>query len=422
MRHQGSFIERFRKMNRGQKAAAGLACIMLITALCFYFAGRSGEEKQRGAGQKPLVKVMQLQRADMNRHIVLSGQTVAVADVVLAPKYTGRVAEVRVKLGDRVEAGDVLMVQDTADLDISIAQKEAEAGAARANALEAAAIYEANYLRARNDYELERDKYERNQYLYSIGAISQDTLDSVQQEFLASQAAFEILENQVENGRPASVQAKSFAAEQASLGADALVQQREDLLLRAPRAGIISYRNVEVGELVSAGTKVLTLVDNSHANVDCYLSEADAAILVPGTEIKVTIDALGRDYVGRIVYVSPSMEENSKAYLVRIELLVKEGDMVKAGLFAHTALDVLQRRQTLYVPKTAVTSRTGKQTVWVLREDGTAEEREVRIGLFNDEMEEILSGLAEGDIVILSNQDRLQNGMAVEAVYTEAAQ
>ena len=149
--------------------------------------------------------------------------------------------------------------------------------------------------------------------------------------------------------------------------------------------------------------------------VDCTLSENDAAVLTPGMEVSVTVDAMGRSYPGRIVYVSPAMDEAAKSYQVRIELLGEELD-IKAGLFAHTALDVLQRRDTLFVPKEAVLSRNGRQLVYVLGADGKAETREVRLGVENDQEAEILEGLSEGEEVIISNLDRLQQGTAVEVL------
>ncbi len=411
MRH--NFRYNFQQLSRRQQLAAMLAVLVfLAAALYFYFGNARNTEKKVRHGN-PLVKVEQVTRRDMMRHIVLSGQTVADANVALAPKYTGRVAEVCVNLGDEVKAGQVLMVQDTGDLDISINQNAAAARAAAADAREAAVTYDANYIKAKNAYELEKGKYERNQYLFSIGAISQNTLDSIEQEYMASKAAFEVLANQVEGGDAASVQSKQYTAEKQRYATDALRRQREDMLLRAPRDGVIGYRNVEAGAIVTAGTKVLSLVDNSHLNVDCALSESDAAILKPGMEVKVTIDALGADYAGRIVYVSPAMDESAKTYQVRIELDTAS-DEIKAGLFAHTAIDILQRRDTLFVPKGAVLSRNGRQTLFVLRADGTVEEREVKIGLMNDETEEVLAGLAEGDVVVVSNQDKLQTGTKVD--------
>ena len=127
------------------------------------------------------------------------------------------------------------------------------------------------------------------------------------------------------------------------------------MYLRAPRAGVIGYRNAETGAIVSAGTKVFSLVDTSHINVDCTIAEADAAILKAGLPVEVTIDALGEDYAGEIVYVSPAMDEASKTYQVRIELTDEAArETIKAGLFAHTAVDILQRRATLCVPKEAL--------------------------------------------------------------------
>ena len=129
--------------------------------------------------------------------------------------------------------------------------------------------------------------------------------------------------------------------------------------------------------------------------------------------MSITIDALGRDYAGKIVFVSPAMEESSKSYLVRLEI-TEADEAVKAGLFAHTAVDILQRPQTIFVPQEAVLTRNGVNSVFVLLPDGTVEQREVKIGLLNDKDEEIISGLSEGEQVVLSNQDKLQTGTKVQ--------
>ena len=235
-----------------------------------------------------------------------------------------------------------------------------------------------------------------------------------------------MLANQVSDGDAASVQSKQFTAEKQQHATEALEQQRDDLILRAPRDGVIGYRDIEVGAIAQANKQVLSLVDNSHLNVDCTLGENDAAILNTGMDVMVTIDALGRAVPGRIVYVSPAMDGTAKVYQVRIELadvvVTDSGDYltqgdgipIKAGLYAHTTLDILQRRDTLYVPKEAVLSRNGVTSVWVVDSESRVHERQVTIGLMNNESEEILDGLAEGDVVILNNQDKLKDGMQVD--------
>ena len=123
-----------------------------------------------------------------------------------------------------------------------------------------------------------------------------------------------------------------------------------------------------------------------------------------------TIDAMGATYNGKVVYVSPAMSDESKSYLVRISLDVAKGN-IKAGLFARTSLDILQRRDTLFAPKDALLSKNGKTTVFVYNPDTeTVEEREITIGLINDDEVEILTGINEGEIVAVSSIDRLKNG------------
>jgi RND family efflux transporter MFP subunit len=309
------------------------------------------------------------------------------------------------------------MVQDLADLDISIAQNSAAAGAARADTREAAAAYNANIIGKKNTYELAQAKYERQKYLFSIGAISQDTLDSVAAEYSAAKAAYEVLANQQAGGMAAAIESKELTAVKQERATEALEKQRTDMILRAPRSGVIAYREAEVGALAAAGAKVFTLVDNRHINVDCSIGENDAAILQAGMGVTITIDALGRDYAGKIIFVSPSMDADSKSYKVRISL-DNPDSQVKAGLFAHTAVDILQRAQTIFVPQSAVMTRNGEQYVFVLLEDGTVKKRVVKIGLLNDTSEEILEGIAEGEKIILTNQDKLQDGMKVKVTET----
>ena len=411
---------RFSELKRRDMYIAGGICLVLLACMVYIYTGQTGKkDKVNMEKGNPLVEVYKVERADMMRHIALSGQTVADAHITLAPKYSGRITAVQAKLGDHVKAGDVLMVQDTGDLDWSIRQNQAAAQAAAADAVEAEATYNANYIKTQHAYEIERMKYERNAYLFSIGAISQETLDSVKEEYMTSKAAYEALDNQSDgSSMPASVASKQYTADKNSYAAKGLEKQREDMYLIAPRDGVIGYRAAEVGALAAAGTKVFELVDNSHVYVDCSLSENDAAVLETGMDVDVTIDALGQSYTGKLVYVSPAMDDSAKTYTVRISL-DEDKSAIKAGLFARSQIDILQRPQTLFVPKEAVINKNGRVTVFVVRPDQTVEERDVRIGLLNDTQEEIISGLADGDVVALSNQDRLKDGMTVDT--TEAA-
>lgn len=409
-----------KNLNRKQIIIVGcVCCVLLAFASYIYLGNNNSTSTSKSSKGNPLVTVYTVKQADMTRHITLSGQTVAHASIDLAPKYTGKITAVNVNLGDYVEAGDTLMVQDTKDLNIAIKENEAATQAASADATTAEADYNANYLQTQEAYNIELKKYERNQYLYSIGAISKDTLDSVRETYLTSKAKYEALANQNNgSGSPASVQSKVSTAQKSAYAVEALKQQRDDMVLYAPSSGIISYRNAEVGEIAQAGTKVLTLVDNNHIYVDCNIAEGDAALLTANMNVNVDIDALGSSYSGKIIYVSPAMDDTSKSYTVRIVLDDNSGG-IKAGLFAHTQIDILQKANTLFVPKDAVISKNGKTYVFIISSDGKATQQEVKIGLLNDDYEEIISGISDGDVVAISNQDRLKDGMSVETT-TEA--
>lgn len=408
-------MDKIHKMKRSSKLKLVIFGFVAFIAALLLYSTQSSVKKQPMRHNNPLVQTQVIERQDMHRHINLSGQTVAENAVTLAPKYTGRVSEVRVKLGDTVKKGDVLLVQDTGDLDISIQETTASAEGAKADELVADATYEANYYRTKSDYELEKDQYERSEYLFSIGAISQNTLDIAKQEYLASKAAFEIMENQAKDGEDAaSVLSKRYAAEKIRHNVEALKKQRDDLILRSPIDGMVSYRKAEAGEIITGGSKVFSIVDGRKIYVDCTLSESDAAILNTGDTVPVTVDALGKTYSAAIIYVSPAMDEAAKTYTVRLSLNNENNDDIKVGLFARGHIDILQRENTIFVPKEAVFYKNGKPSVFVLKEDNTVEDREVTIGLLNDKEEEILSGVNDGETVVLNNQDKLSTGTVVD--------
>lgn len=396
----------------------GLGCLLCCVIMYVWFGIKADKgSRPRQQGGAPLVAVYKAERRDMNRRITLAGQTVADASIDLIPKYDGRISEVRVDFGSVVKKGDILMVQDTESLDISIKQNTASTRQAEADAVETEAAYNANYIRAEADFKVESGRYERNKHLYEIGAISQDQLDLLKQKYLVSKAAFELLANQTEAGAAsAAIEAKRQAALKEAYGTDVLKKQRDDLIMRAPRDGVISYRKAEVGGMAKTSQKAFTLVDTSHMYVDCFLSEVDAAVLEPGVKLDVNIESKGITLPGKLIFVSPAMEEGSRTYMARIELDRGEGwekAKLRAGLFARAYASIVQRKNAIFVPKEAVVRRNGKTSLFVIHEDLSVERRSVRVGLINDQMEEILEGVNEGETVAVNNQDKLSDGVKI---------
>mgnify|MGYP000894728574 CR=1 FL=1 len=322
-----------------------LVLVLLVTGITVW---KKAEKKNPGFTRSAVaVDTYVVQRKDLIKKIPLVGQTVADAQIDIAAKYAGRVTQVAVVLGDKVTAGQVLVIQDTGDVELAMAQNRAALRQAEADATQTQASYQA-------------------------------------------------------------------AVDKASSAIDALAKQRDDLILTAPREGMIVYRQVEVGAYVTPGQKLLSLVDNSLLYVECQIPEQDAALLRPGLIVPVDVEALGKKYTAQIVFVSTAKDTGTQSYKVRL-ILTNPDALLKSGLFVRTAVDVLLRPQTLLVPDGAVQNKYGKYTVFVIDEQNRVTERPVELGLRTDAEVEIVSGLQDGDKVAASNLAKLRTGAVVTA-------
>lgn len=389
--------------------------IIAITAFSLLFSAYQGlhsknvAKGQRSEDTKPLVDVLTIQRKDMTKTIDLTGQTVPESQVDIAAKYTGKITQINVELGQYVTPGQVLLSQDSSDIDISIEQNNASFRQANADAIESNATFEANYQKAQSDYQHSVTTYQRYKLLYSQGAISKEVLDNAEQQMISSKSVMESWSKQLMAGSAASVESKRASRDKAQSVIDALKNQKDDLTLRAPRSGMIGFRQAEVGNIVSAGQKVLSIVDNSNIYIDCSVSEQDIGQVVLGLPTTIGIESLGKSFTGKIIYISPSIDSKTQAFAIRM-ILDKPEDSIRSGMFARTKINTILRSQTLFVPKEAVLSLNGKDRIFVVNSSNQVEERIVQLGLRNDKSIEIISGIQDGETIAVSNLARLKTG------------
>ncbi|EIW17847.1 MULTISPECIES: efflux RND transporter periplasmic adaptor subunit [Pelosinus] len=395
-----------------------IVAIIAITAFSLLFSAYQGlYSKNTAKGQhsedtKPLVDVLTIQRKDMTKTIDLTGQTVPESQVDIAAKYTGKITQINVQLGQHVTPGQVLLSQDSSDIDISIEENNASFRQANADAIESNAAFEANYQKAQSDYQHSVTTYERYKLLYSQGAISKEVLDNAEQQLISSKSVMESWSKQLMSGSAASVESKRASRDKAQSVIDALKNQKDDLTLRAPRSGMIGFRQAEVGNIVSAGQIVLSIVDNSNIYIDCSVSEQDIGQVVLGLPTTIEIESLGKSFTGKIIYISPSIDSKTQAFTIRM-ILDKPEDSIRSGMFARTKINTILRSQTLFVPKEAVLSLNGKDRIFVVNSSNQVEERIVQLGLRNDKSIEIISGMQEGETIAVSNLAKLKTGTAI---------
>ena len=390
-----------------------IALIALVIVGAVLWTNNS-QKTAKKANTQPIVSVelFTARQQQLDKQITMVGQTVADAQIDIMPKYAGRVVSVPVQLGDHVTAGQILLVQDTGDVALSIAQNNADLRQTQASLVETQASYAASLQKAQADYNRNVTNYDRYKTLYDQGAISRETLDSNYQDMINAKSTLDTLVNQAVDGQPASLEVKRAAAAKSASAGDALEKQRSDLILRAPRDGVIVYRQVEEGSFVQAAQKVLSLVDNNQLYVDCLVSEQEAAGLVLGMEPKIEIASLGQSFAGKIIFISTAKESSSQSYKVRLTISDPEHKL-KSGLFVRAQVLAPLRAFALLVPKSAVLAKNGRSYVYIIGADKKATEQEIKTGLGNDQFIEVLSGLQPGVTVASSNISKLKTGMIV---------
>lgn len=404
-------FSRYMRSRRGKWIAFALVFLLSCAAI-YAFSHSNVTQKHQGDLAQASVQAYHITRKDMMRKISLSGQTVPLAQVDLSTKYAGNIAAVNVQLGDVVAPNQILLVQDTEDTSLTLQQDQAALSQAAADTKAAQSQFSSDLQRAQVDYATANMNYNRYVILKEEGAVSQKDLDTMYQALIVAKSALDNLQSQNVGDTPAVIAEKYAAQAKASYVVDSIGKQLTDMAIRAPRAGVITYRNAEVGAMAAANTKVLTITDTSGMYIDCPLSEADVAAMQVGMPVTVSIESLAHTYNGTITYVSPAMDPTAKTYIVRITLAQPPATL-RGGMFAQSSVDVLQRQNTCFVPKDALSEQSGVSQLYMIRPDNTIEIRTVKTGLRNDDYVEITEGVSDGDTIATTNLARLKNGTAV---------
>lgn len=204
--------------------------------------------------------------------------------------------------------------------------------------------------------------------------------------------------------------------------AKALADQQQALLaqysLRAPFAGEVGIRKVDIGQYLEAGTAVVTFQALDPIYADFLVPQRFLGDLSVGGKLKVSVDAYPkREFGGEITAINPKVESTNRNVLVRASLPNGSGQLLP-GMFATVSLLRGQARQFITLPQTAIVANPYGSTVFLLRSpDGgktlTAQQTIVKTGETRGDLVEVVSGVKEGDMVVVSGQLKLRNGTPV---------
>ncbi len=273
----------------------------------------------------------------------------------IAAELTGNVRSVHVELGDRVEAGDVLVELSSRETGAQVSQARAE--------------FEAAELHVNRMRQLARD-----------GAIAEARLDEAEARFRARRAS--LAEAQVMHGYS---------------------------VLRAPFAGVITAKDVEVGDLAQPGAPLLVLESPGEMRLEAFVPEALVERVAMGAKLPVRVDALGREVDATVAELSPSADPSSRSVLVKLDLA--DDAALRSGMFGRLVVPTGEER-ALAVPRGAVVKRGQIETVY-LAKGGRARMRIVRTGRERGDAIEIIAGLSPGEPIVVSHPERLVDGQPV---------
>jgi RND family efflux transporter MFP subunit len=185
-----------------------------------------------------------------------------------------------------------------------------------------------------------------------------------------------------------------------------------DTAVRAPFAGLVAERLVSVGDYVTRGTRVATVVKIDPLRVELTVPEQSMALVKAGQPVRLSVDAYpGEQFAATVRFVSPALRSDQRALTVEAVAPNRDGRL-KPGLFVTASIQQGAPTPALLVPATAVETIAGTSRVYVIR-DGKAEEKIVTLGEPAGSLIEITSGVSKGDVVAAEPRGRVADGMPI---------
>jgi RND family efflux transporter MFP subunit len=353
----------------------------------------------------PRVSVAAVTRAAGNSTLVLTGNIQASTEAPVLARADGYVKRRYVDIGDRVTAGQVLAEIDAPELDQQLRQAEASLEQSKA-ALEQSL---ANLEQGKTNRELARVTAVRWSNLATKGVVSRQENDQYQAQYQSQTANVSSLEKAV------SAQKSNIAAAEANVSR--LTDVRGYLKVKAPFAGVVTLRNVDVGTLISTGNTLLfriaqTAVLRTYIN----LPQAYAAAVHVGQPAKLTIPGLpGRQFAGTVARTSNALDPASRTLLTEVQVPNPDGALMP-GMYAMVDLNTPRIDPPLLIPGDALVTRADGPQVAVVGPDGIVHFRKLGLGRDYGDRIEVVSGLQEGQTVAINPSDVIREGAKVKAI------
>ena len=381
-RHRGLFIAAL--------VALAIAAVVAVNAM-------------RGAA----VEVAPVVSGPIQHSIVVSGRVQAPNRVQIGSVVTGRVEKVLVAEGDKVEAGQPLILLETSELNAALAQARAAEASARARL---AAVRELSLpqstdavVQAEAQLRYAEQEYKRNKELFDKGFISATRVQDLERQVTVARSQRDAARTQARAQGSDGAQALEAASRlQEAIAARELAEAKlAQTTIRDSVPGTVLVRSVEPGDIVSPGKTLLVVNSSGETRLSAQIDEKNLPFLQVGAAAVASSEAFPAErFKAVLYYVSPVVDITRGSVEARFRV-PEPPAYLRADMTVSIDIGVARKEQALTVPSAAVREAGGAPVVQVLR-DGRVESVKVEPGIRAGDRTEILSGLAAGDTVVLT--------------------
>ena len=340
----------------------------------------------------------------------LPGNIQAVTEAPILARADGYLERRMVDIGDKVQAGQPVAEIAAPETDEQVRQLKAALQQAHEGLDQALA----NLEQGKANLELARVTAERWAKVVARGGVSKQENDQYQAQYQAQVAGVQALEKAVSAQRSNVAQAEANVAH--------MDEMQGYRLVKAPFAGVITLRNVDVGALVSAGNTLLfRIAQTGTLRTFVNVPQTNAGTIRPGQSARLKVSNLpGRQFIGSVARTANALDPASRTMLVEVQVPNADGALLP-GMYAQVQLNDARTYTPVVVPGDSLQIGADGTKVAVVRPDHTVHFQPIEVGRDYGDKLEVLSGLAEGDTIIPKPGDAIREGIKVDPVASRQA-
>jgi RND family efflux transporter MFP subunit len=398
---------------RRQRNLLFLAGASTLLAAALAGAGCStqvnGKAVDPGRPEPLAVDTVAVESRTIDRYLRVTGSLTADEQAEVSAETAGRVIATPVERGTRVNQGTVLVRLSSSETSAQLQEAEANAGQIEARlGLGQGQTFDPkrvpDVMNAKASLDWAESEFARIGSLLDQKVVSQAEYDQRRTQVEAARQQYQVAVNSAE---------QSYRSLEAARARVALARKAVgDTVVRAPFSGLVAERLVSVGDYVTKGTRVATVVKVDPLRVELTVPEQSISLVKVGQSVRLAVDAYaGEEFAATVRFVSPALRSDQRALTVEAIAANPDGRL-KPGLFATALLRQADETAALLVPRSAVETISGTSRVYVVK-DGRAEERIVTTGEVIGELIELTSGVTKGERVASDPKGRLTDGRPV---------